>query len=155
MSHRRFAVRLLGPPTGRGHVPESIREYVRLMALRRLAVLAMTCAALVACGQDKPVTESTSASTAYSGAIDASAATISLKVAKGQLTGAVCQDERPAVPFDPAIIKNDAAELVHDGRPIGTVSISDDLAVGTVELAGKKHKFRAETSSVDEVCGKP
>jgi hypothetical protein len=72
-----------------------------------------------------------------------------------ELTGAVCQDARPAVPFDPAMIKGKSAELVHDGMPIGTVSISKDLAVGAIELAGKRHKFRAEAAAgMADVCGK-
>jgi hypothetical protein len=94
--------------------------------------------------------------TTYRGEIDASPASISLKVDGTQLTGAVCQGSRTSVPLDPTIVKNDSAELVHNGRPIGTVSITTDLAVGTIELAGTRHKFRAPVATdMADLCGKP
>ena len=92
----------------------------------------------------------------YVGDIDASAASIWLEVEDDALAGAVCQDARPSMRFDPAAMKEGRAALAYGGTVVGTVSISDDDAVGTVELSGKKHRFRAKSVDVmSDVCGRP
>ena len=91
----------------------------------------------------------------YVGDIDASVASIWLQVDDESLTGAVCQDARPSMRFDPAATKEGKAALAYGGTVVGTVSIAKDEAVGTVELSGKKHKFRAKPADVlGDVCGR-
>jgi len=91
----------------------------------------------------------------YVGDIDASAASIWLQVDDETLNGAVCQDARPSMRFDPTATKEGKAALAYGGTVVGTVSIATDEAVGTVELSGKKHRFRAKTADVlGDVCGR-
>ena len=92
----------------------------------------------------------------YVGDIDASAASIWLQVKDETLKGAVCQDASPSMRFDPTATKEGKAVLAYGGTVVGTVSIAKDEAVGTVELSGKKHRFRAKSADVmGDVCGRP
>jgi hypothetical protein len=91
----------------------------------------------------------------YVGEIDASAASIWLQVDDAILNGAVCQDARPSMRFDPAATKEGKAALAYGGTVVGTVSFAKEEAVGTVELSGKKHRFRAKPADVlGDVCGR-
>lgn len=134
------------------------------MRLRRSIIAAGVCAAVLSGCSGNNAEKSSEASApaapagqaVYVGDIDASAAGIWLKVDDDTLAGAVCQDARPSMRFDPAAVKEGRAALAYGGTVVGTVSITNNDAVGTVELSGKKHRFRA--SSVDvtsDVCGRP
>lgn len=91
----------------------------------------------------------------YVGEIDASPASIWLQVDDETLNGAVCQDARPSMRFDPTATKDGKAVLAYGGTVVGTISIAKDEAVGTVELSGKKHRFRAKPADVlGDVCGR-
>lgn len=132
------------------------------MGLRRTLVAATVAATLLAgCSGKRPEPKPTPPSNAtepaiYVGDIDASAASIWLQVKGGSVTGAVCQDARPSLRFDPAKVKAGKAALAYGGSVVGTLSITADEAVGTVELSGKKHKFRAQSADVmGDVCGRP
>jgi hypothetical protein len=131
------------------------------MALRPGLVISAVSVLLAGCGggttESKNDDEASHAGhVMYMGQIDASPADISLEVSNGTVIGAVCQDARAAMKLDPAKLKGGKAQLAYATRDIGTVSIADDLAVGTIELSGTKHKFRADrTRGMPELCGRP
>lgn len=122
----------------------------------------MSAALLAGCSAGEPDATSTTPGGAvagpavYVGDIDASEASVWLQVKDESLTGAVCQDARPAMRFDPAAVKDGKAALAYGGSVVGTLSITDGEAFGTVELSGKKHRFRAAAADVTgDVCGRP
>ena len=77
----------------------------------------------------------------FVGPVDASTANIGLVTRNDRLAGFVCQDESASLRFDPVPIENGTAELTQDGTVVGTVSVADGVAVGTVDFGGAKHKF--------------
>jgi hypothetical protein len=80
----------------------------------------------------------------YVGQVDASKANIGLVTRDGKLAGMVCQDAKTSLRLDVVSLSSGAAELTQDGTMVGTVSVADDIAVGTVDIDGSKHEFRAE-----------
>lgn len=130
------------------------------MRLRQSMIAAAVSAVLLTgCSGDKPDAKPDASIPAghavYVGDIDASAASIWLQVDDETLKGAVCQDARPSMRFDPTTTKEGKAALAYGGTVVGTVSIATDEAVGTVELSGKKHQFRANPADVTgDVCGR-
>lgn len=133
------------------------------MRLRQSLIAAAVSAVLLSgCSGDKPNANPDASMPAdraghavYVGDIDASAASIWLEIDEETLTGAVCQDARPSLRFDPTATKDGKAALAYGGTVVGTVSITKDEAVGTVELSGKKHRFRGKPAHVTgDACGR-
>jgi hypothetical protein len=85
----------------------------------------------------------------YVGKVDASSANIGLVTQGGQLAGLVCQDAKRSLRLDAVTIDSGSAILRHDGKDVGTVSVADDIAVGTVEFDGSKRRFMAEPATGD------
>ncbi len=115
-----------------------------------LVLVAATALTLAGCSDSEPkptASPSTSDGVTFVGTVDASSANIGLVTKDDTLAGFVCENENAGLRFDPVPIKNGTAELVQDGRVVGTASLADDIAVGTVEFAGTKHKFRAEPAT--------
>ena len=85
----------------------------------------------------------------YVGKVDASSANIGLVTKGDQLAGLVCQDAKRSLRLDPVTIESGSAILRQDGEDVGTVSVADDIAVGTVEFDGSKRRFTAEPATGD------
>lgn len=126
------------------------RRWWRLSA----ALVAVAATTLAGCSDsDKEPTsiatasEGTSDGVVYVGKVDASSANIGLVTRGDQLAGMICQDANASVRLDPVTVTNGTAELAQGGEVVGTVSVADDIAVGTVEFEGSKRKFRAEPAT--------
>lgn len=85
----------------------------------------------------------------YVGKVDASSANIGLVTKGGQLAGLVCQDAKTSLRLDAVTIDSGSAILKQDGKDVGTVSVAEDIAVGTVEFDGSKRRFMAEPATGD------
>jgi hypothetical protein len=83
----------------------------------------------------------------FVGKVDASSANIGLVTQGDRLAGMVCQGLGAALRLDAVTVANGSAELTSDGNVVGIVSVADNVAVGTVELDGSKHKFMAEPAT--------
>jgi hypothetical protein len=122
---------------------------------KALPVLVATSAlSLAGCADDPAEPEPAASPTAsegtvYVGQVDASEANIGLVTKDDQLAGMVCQDENASLRLDAVTLENGSAELKQDGKVVGTVSVADDIAVGTVDFEGSKRKFRAEPATGD------
>lgn len=126
------------------------RRWWRLSAV----LVALAALGLAGCSDsDKEPTsiatasEGTSDGVVYVGKVDASSANIGLVTQGDQLAGMVCQDANASLRLDPVTITNGTAELSQDGEVVGTVSVAEDIAVGTVEFEGSKRKFSAEPAT--------
>lgn len=125
------------------------RRWWRLSAL--VAAAAMT---LSSCSgsDEEPTTiatkpEGASGEVTYVGKVDASTANIGLVTQGDRLAGMVCQDAKSSLRLDAVTLANGSAELVADGKVVGTVSVAEDVAVGTVEIAGSQHRFMTEPAT--------
>jgi hypothetical protein len=118
-----------------------------------LAVVFAATLSLAGCAEDgaepKPAASPTESGTVYVGQVDASKANIGLVTRGDRLAGVVCQDAKAWLRLDAVTLKNGAAELTQDGKVVGTASVADDIAVGTVDFEGSKRKFRAEPATGD------
>jgi hypothetical protein len=116
-----------------------------------LVPIALAAFSLAGCAGDdtppKPERSPAQAGKVYVGQVDASKANIGLVTRDGKLAGMVCQDEKTSRRLDVVTLSSGAAELTQDGTMVGTVSVADDIAVGTVDIDGSKHKFRAEPAT--------
>ena len=83
----------------------------------------------------------------YVGKVDASSALIGLVTKDDRLAGLICQSANASVRLDSVPMNNGAAKLKQNGRVVGTVSVAQDLAVGTVAFAGSKRRFIAEPAT--------
>ena len=122
------------------------------MSAALAAVVAMTIAGC-SDSDKEPTTVATASEAAsdgitYVGKVDASSANIGLVTKGDRLAGLVCQDANASLRLDAVTVANGTAELKQDGTVVGTVSVADDIAVGTVEFAGSKHRFQAEPARV-------
>ncbi len=127
------------------------RRWWRLSAVL-VAVAAMAFAAGCSDSGKEPTTiatisEGTSEGVTFVGTVDASSANIGLVTQGDRLAGMICQDAGAALRLDAVTVANGSAELMAGGNVVGTVSVSDDVAVGTVELDGSKRKFMAEPAT--------
>lgn len=119
-----------------------------------ILVAAVAATAFAGCSgsDDEPVRTiqgDTPSGIVYVGRVDASNALIGLVAKDDELAGMVCENANASVRLDAVPIQNGAAELKQDGRVVGTVSVANDLAVGTVAFAGSKRKFIAEPATED------
>ena len=96
-----------------------------------------------------PTVESGVSDGVYVGKVDSSSANIGLVVKGGQLAGMVCQDANASLRFDAVPVEDGSALLVQDGKSVGTVSLAEDVAVGTVAFDGSKRRFSAEPATGD------
>lgn len=122
-------------------------------------VMAVTAMTLPGCadGEKEPKTEPTQSeeipnTVTYVGKVDSTSANIGLVVKGDRLAGFVCQDAKAslrldAVPLDAVPLEEGTGELLHDAIAVGTVSVTDDEAVGTVDFEGSKRKFTAEPAT--------
>jgi hypothetical protein len=115
-----------------------------------LFMMAAATLSLAGCTDNEPAASPTPAQgTTYVGQVDASKANIGLVVAGDTLAGFVCESANASLRLDAVPLENGTGELMDDGRVVGTVSVADDVAVGTVEFQGTKHKFQAEPATGD------
>ena len=119
-----------------------------------LVLIAAGMLSLAGCADDPAEPEpaaspTTSDGAVYVGTVDASEANIGLVVKGDRLAGMVCQDENASLRLDAVTLDEGATELTQDGEPVGTVSVADDIAVGTVDFDGSKRKFQAEPATGD------
>ena len=85
----------------------------------------------------------------YVGQVDASKANIGLVTQGDRVAGMVCLDATSSLRLDAVTLENGTGELKEDGKVVGTVSVADDIAVGTVDFKGSKRRFRAEPATGD------
>ena len=124
---------------------------------RRSAILvALAAMTLAGCSNSdkEPTTiatvpEGTSDGVVYVGKVDASSANIGLVTKGDQLAGLICQDANDSLRLDTVTVSDGSAVLVADGKEVGTVSVAEDVAVGTVEIDGSKHRFMTEPATGD------
>jgi len=119
-----------------------------------LVVMAAAMLSLAGCAdssnEPEPAASPTSTrGSVYVGTVDASDANIGLVTQGDKIAGMVCQDENASLRLDAVTLVDGTAELAQDGTVVGTVSVADDIAVGTVDFDGSKHKFRAEPATGD------
>src|SRR5688500_10734138 len=122
----------------------------------RLSAALVTVAAMTVAGcsdsAKEPKTiatasEGTSDGVTYVGKVDASSANIGLVTQGDQLAGLICQDANTSLRLDVVTVSDGSAVLVADGKAVGTVSVAEDIAVGTVEFDGSKRRFMAEPAT--------
>ena len=127
------------------------RRWWRLSA----ALVAVAATSIAGCSDsDKEPTAIQTADEAsdgvtYVGKVDASSANIGLVTKGDKLAGMVCEDANTSLRLDAVTVDNGSAVLMHDGKAVGTASLADDIAVGTVEFDSSKRRFTAEPATGD------
>ncbi len=117
-----------------------------------VAVAAMTVAGCTGSDQEPKVSQTipeASDAVTYVGKVDASSANIGLVTQGDQLAGLICEGPNASLRLDAVTVDTGSAILMADGEAVGTVSVADDIAVGTVEFAGSKRRFSAEPAIGD------
>lgn len=113
------------------------------------AVAALEVAGCAENSEPEPKASPTQPGKVYVGQVDASKANIGLVTQGDRLAGMVCQDANNSLRLDAVTLENGTGELKQDGKVVGTVSVADDIAVGTVDFGGSKRKFRTEPATGD------